>query len=193
MKKLKLNNEEKSAQLAGKARAALLVAAGRDWLAAEAAANEAGRATVTGINRLRACGEKLKQACGHEQLSLAYFMHFKDSLPDSMTYTGAKSAVHIANRISEDVKTVQDAMLVQRDLFAALGEFKEPKRLEAQTAHEANPWSEFISSLTGLTALFPKLAVDDMASWGRDKLSTFTRETQPIADANARAKQLLDA
>jgi hypothetical protein len=193
MKKLKLNNEEKSAQLAGKARAALLVAAGRDWLAAEAAANEAGRATVTGINRLRACGEKLKQACGHEQMTLAYFVHFKDALPASMTYTGAKEAVHISNRISADVTTVQDAMLVQRDLFAALGDFKEPKRLEAQVAHDSNPWSEFVAGLTRLTALFPKLTVDAMQDWSRDKLSTFTRETQPIADANARAKQLLDA
>ena len=188
--KQKLNNEEKSIQLAGKAHKALFAGIARDWKAAEEAATAAGKQTIIGVNKLRACGEKLKQLCGHEQFALDFYQRVHDKLPKSMRYTAARAAVHLANRLTEDVKTVQEAAMVQRDLFAALGEYREPKRIEAQTGHISNHWNEFVSDVLSLTSLFTKLDVDNMEEWNSDQLRKFIDTTQPVADANAKAKAI---
>ena len=187
---MQLTNEDKSRQLETKAHKALLVGIARDWKAAELAAKEAGKQTVVGINKLRSCGEKLKELCGHEQIGMDFYMRVQAQLPKTMRYASAKAAVHVANRLKEDVKTVQEAFVVQRDLFTAMMEYKEPKRLEAQTAHEYNPWNEFVSGAASFTRMFDELKTDAMQSWGRDQLDTFIRATEPIVKQHETAVKL---
>jgi hypothetical protein len=188
--KTKTTNEEKTQALERKVSKTLLAGIARDWTAAEAAAKSAGEQTIIGVNRLRACGDKLKQLCGHEQITCEFYERVREQLPKTMRYTSARAAVHLANRLDKDVETVQEAAMVQRDMFAALRDFKEPKRLEAQTAHESNPWSEFVNDVSSLTSLFSRLEVDNMEAWDSERLGKFIDTTQPVADANAKAKAI---
>jgi hypothetical protein len=192
MKTTAMTYVERSQKLDTKAHKALLTGIGRDWKAVEEAATEAGKQTVVAVNRMRACGDKLKQLCGHDQITLEFYSTVKSQLPKSMQFTAARSAVHISNRLSADVNTVQEAMAVQRELFTALDEYREPKRLAQQTAHDVNPWSELVSKAMGFTAFFGQLMEDEpMEAWGQDKLSNFVSTTNPIVDANTAAKALL--
>jgi hypothetical protein len=190
--KLEMTYNERAMQLEHKADKALLAGIARDWSAVEAAAQSAGKQTIIGINKMRACGEKLKQLAGHEQINADFFQSVTLSLPASMSYTGARGAVHISNRIEKDVKTVQEAVAVQKELFAAVGDFKEPKRLVEQTAHESNHWDSFVSigqSFSNLLTELEKSAT--MEKWEREKLERFVATTKPISDKHNAAVELL--
>lgn len=183
--------EERTHKLESKAHKALLSGIARDWAAVEAAATEAGKQTVIGVNRLRACGEKFKQLCGHDQLTLDFFMRHRDSLPKSMSYTGAKCSVHVSNRIEQDVETPQEALFIQRDLFLAINAYTEPKRTAPQQLHDSNPWSEFISGVSSLTSLLDRLDDRPMSEWPREKLEQFVKTTQPVVEKHAAAVKMI--
>ena len=183
---------ERSRSLDTKAHRELLKGIARDWAAASTAAKTAGQQTVIGINRMRACGEKIKLLCGHDQISLDFYTSVATLLPKEMRFEAAKRAVHISNKLADDVHTPQEALAAQRDLFTATMECAEPRRLTDQVAHESNPWSELISKANGFTVFFGQLEEDEpMEKWSDEKLRSFVTNTKPIATAYQAAEALL--
>ena len=87
--------------------------------------------------------------------------------------------------------TIQESMLVQKDLFAAVLEFHEPKRIAAQVAHESNPVTDFVSWGASFQTFFSKFDDAPMEKWGRDKLETFVRTTEPIVEQHQKARAML--
>lgn len=191
MSKLELTNADNTAKLEAKAQKALLEGIDRDWSAAEEAAKRIASRTIFAINKLRSCGMKLQQLCGHEQLSMDFFVRIKDRLPKTMHYTGARAAVHVANKLAQDVETIQEARAVQKDLFEGLLDCREPKRLVQQTSHERNFWNDFVASAASFAGLFDKLEDEPMENWGQEKLRKFVETTEPIAMKHHKAAELL--
>lgn len=180
-----LTTQERAQKLVTKSSKALFIGIDRDWAALEKAANEIGNLTVKAVNLSRACGEKLKQLCDHEQLSLAFFLKVQPHLPKKMDYTKAKSMVCMANLLTEDVKTPQEAFAVSRaaKMMQAVMEFSEPHRLEDQVAHESNPLSELVSRGMSVIALVGEMQKDEpLELWGSDKRHTFLTTYKPLVD-----------
>ncbi len=175
-----LTVEERASKLVTKANKALFAGIARDWAAIEKAANEIGNLTVKAVNLSRACGEKLKQLCDHEQLSLAFFLKVQPHLPKKMDYTKVKSMVCMANLLTEDVKTPQEAFSVSRKMMQAVMEFTEPKRLAEQSAHDSNPWSELVSRGSSVIALISDM--EPLEKWGHDKRRSFLSTYKPLVD-----------
>lgn len=190
MKRLKLNNEEKTRVLANKARDALLQSVKRDWDHAAEAADQAAKLELVAINRLRNCGLKLCEAAGREQIGFEFYRLHSDSLPKRMSFQALKFCVHLCRNFSEPIQTIDEARSARQMLFEAFGHSETPKRIAEQSAHESNPWNTFVSISSSFTGLFGKLETGEMDKWGQDKLSTFIRQTDPIAEANARAKSI---
>lgn len=190
MKRLKLNNEEKTRVLANKAREALLESVQRDWDHAEQAADAAAKLELIAINRLRNCGLKLCEAAGREQIGFEFYRMHSDSLPKRMSFQALKFCVHLCRNFAEPIQTIDEARSARQMLFEAFGHSETPKRIAEQSAHESNPWNTFVSLSSSFTGLFGKLETDDMARWSEDKLSTFIRQTEPIAQAYAVAKSI---
>src|SRR5690348_9753768 len=178
--KITLTNEDKTRKLASKARVKLLESAARDWNAAKYAASKACSCEILGHNKLRTCGLKLIEAAGHEQVSFEFFRAANGAIPKDMSFTAVKFCVHLARNYEQPFKTLQEVRATQRTFFEVFGHCESQKRLEAQSAHEANPWNEFVNASHSFTSLFDKLEVVDMDKWGKDKLATFIRETEPI-------------
>lgn len=184
-------NVDTTTQLQNRVRSTLISGIKRDWSDAWEAATEAGRQTIIGVNKLRACGEKLKQLSGHEQINLIFFKTIEDQLPKSLRYREARMAVLVANKLDRDVKTIQEARVAQRELFATMMDYREPRRLSEQSAHETNPWSDFVSEAARFTALFDCLDDSPMTKWSREKLKKFADVTRPVVDKYNEAVQLL--
>lgn len=189
--KLQLTNEDKTRKLTIKARSALLESAARDWEAAQEAANKAAGLEVTGHNKLRTCGLKLIEAAGHEQISFEWFR--AADIPKSMSFAALKFCVHLARNYDKPFETLQETRSVQRTFFEIFGHCETPKRLDGESAHESNPWNEFVSATSSLTSLFKKLETHEMEKWSRDKLATFLRETEPIVAQHEHARLLISA
>lgn len=191
MKRLKLNNEEKSRALAVKSQHALLKSAGRDWEWALAAAIKAAQLEVGALNRMRTCGLKIREASGHEQISFDWFHGQNGAIPKSMSFKAMKFCVHLSRRFENPIKTLDEAGSARQMLFEAFGCSSAPKRLEEQVAHEYSPWNDFVSASSSLVSMFKKIELDAMEDWGMEKLSTFLRETEPIVKAHERARTTL--
>lgn len=188
MKKLKLTNAENSVKLQKKANTALVKGIGRDWLAAKAAAEASAKLQIKALNLLRDAGIKTQQASNHEHLKFEFWRSIENVLPKELHFKALKFCVHLARNFDKPIKTLDDARSASQMMFEAFGEATAPKRLEEQSAHEKNPWNDFVSTASAFTALFGELEVEKMEAWGRDRLTTFIRETEPIADAHGRAK-----
>jgi hypothetical protein len=191
MKRLKLTNEEKTIRLAVKARTALLQSASRDWESARASVSEAARLEISALNKLRTCGLKMREAAGKEQVNFTFFRMCESSLPKTMSFQAAKFCVHLSRSLEKPIETLDEARSARQMLFEAFGHSQAPKRIEDQSSHEYNPWSDFVNVASSFTSLFTKLETDLMSDWGKDKLSTFLRETEPIVAAHERARLVL--
>jgi hypothetical protein len=191
MKKPKLNNADASMKLAKKAKTALIKGISRDWTAAKTAATEAAKLELKCLNSLRSAGLKVQQACGHEQVGFEFVRGIEKQLPEGCHFKALKFCVHLARQFGSPIQTLDEARAARQMMFEALGETTASKRMEAQRSHENNPWSEFVSASSGLLSLFGKMDIEAMDKWGKDKVATFVRETEPIAEAHSRAKGLL--
>jgi len=192
MKKLKLTNAENSVKLQKKANTALVKGIGRDWTAAKVAAEASAKLQIKALNLLRDAGIKAQQASGHEQVGFEFWHGIEKVLPQGLHFKALKFCVHLARNFDKPIKTLDDARSASQMMFEAFGEATAPKRLEAQSSHEKNPWNDFVSTASAFTALFSDLQVEAMDTWGRDRLTTFIRETEPIATAHSRAKVIAD-
>lgn len=187
-------NEENTEALQRRANKKLLEGIARDWTAAESAATETGKHLIVAVNRLRACGEKLKMLAGHEQITAEWYESVRKDLPKTMRYTSARAAVHISNKVEADVKTVQDAMLIQKDLFGAMNAWREPKRVADQSSHENNPWDTLVNDAASLLSLFDGMEkAEPMDQWGKVKLQTVIETTRPFVEKHDAAEELLKA
>lgn len=184
-------NFDSTAQLQNRVKSTLIAGIKRDWEEALEAATEAGRQTVVGVNKLRACGEKFKELAGHDQINLIFFKTVEEQLPKTLRYREARMAVLVANKLRSDVETVQEARIAQRELFAAMLDYHEPRRLNGQASHESNHWSDFVSEAARFTALFDHLDDSPMTAWSREKLKKFADVTKPVADKYNEAVELL--
>lgn len=184
-------NYDSMVQLQNRVKTTLIAGIKRDWEAALEAATEAGRQTVVGVNKLRACGEKLKELAGHDQINLIFFHTIEEYLPKTLRYREARMAVLVANKLRADVETVQEARIAQRELFAAMLDYHEPRRITEQASHESNPWSDFVSEAARFTSLFGHLEEEPMIAWSREKLKKFADVTKPVVDKYNEAVQLL--
>ena len=66
-----------------------------------------------------------------------------------------------------------------------------PKRLAPQTAHQPEPWADFLSEAANFNSVFRKLEVDKISTWPADKLKAFARATEKIAELHRKAVELL--
>jgi hypothetical protein len=189
---IQITNAERTQQLNTAAQKALLKGIARDWKACEEVASDLGKLTIKGVNLLRVVGEQIKQVTGHEQVGFDFWQRHHAVLPASLTYAKAKCAVHVANRNPKPVTTVQEAMAAQRDLFAAMAEYTEPKRLAAQTGHDRNLWSDLVSGVASLDSIFHKLNPSPMAQWRRDELEKFVETTKPLVQRAKEAATILE-
>jgi hypothetical protein len=178
--------------LTTRARIALLKGASADWEAAQSTAKEAGALEIKALNLLRRAGMKLQEAAGgRDRITFEFLRQFKANLPESLTFNAVKFCVQLCRSFDGEIKTLDEARAARRALFEAFTLESTPRRTEPQRAHECNPWNDFVSSASSFTSLFKKLEVGSMAEWSRDKLSTFARETKPIAEKHAEAVKLL--
>jgi uncharacterized alpha/beta hydrolase family protein len=189
--KIQITNADKSAKLQTKARKALMVSAGRDWENSKLAVEAAAKLLVKGANLARQVGIKMIEAAGHEQISFEWFHNHAEDLPKGMTFPALKKCVHIAKHFEGEIKDMNQVRQVQQSLFEAFGQADAPKRIEDQTPHESNPWSEFISGAASFTRMFDDLDTDRMDDWGRDKLTKFVETTKPIVEKHNQAVDLL--
>lgn len=184
--------EENSQALTKSARAELLKTASQSWQAAEAAAKQAGQLEIEAINHLRLAGLSLLEAAGRDKaLSFEFFRYVQKDLPASMDFRGAKFCASIANHLDGPIKSLDEARSARRVLFEAFGQESAPRRLEQQTAHESNPWSEFVDRIAAGIAAFSKIEVEAMDVWDRERLSKFVSTTKPIAERYLEAVNLL--
>lgn len=174
-----------------KARAALLKSISKDWISAKEAGTTAGKLQIKAVNLLRDIGLKAQQASGHEQLTFSFHHSVASELPGDLTFDALKRCVHIANKLEKPAETLDEARFVMQTMFEALGEATAPKRLEAQSSHDRNPWSDFVSGVSSLTSLFAKLEEEPMPEWDKVKLTKFVQTTDPIVDKNREARELL--
>ena len=187
-----VTNAEASQQLAIKARAALLKGASQDWTEAKAKATEAGKLELQSLNLLRTAGVKLQEACDRDNLCFASFEKMQSALPKDLTFPAAKFCVSLCKTFDKPIASLEEAAAARRILFQKLNQEEEPKRLEQQTAHERNTWSELITKAMGFTAFFDELQEEEpMEKWGKDKLRSFISTTKPIADRHAEAVKLV--
>lgn len=190
--KLQLTPEDKARALQVRADKLTSARIRRYWEIFEDAGSEVEKQTVRGVNALREVGEGLKTLARHEQITAEFFETVKWSLPKTLDYRKARCAVHIANRVEEPVKTALEAFAVQRELFAAMTDAKEPHRQIAQNGHDRNFWNELVNESASFSSLFAKLEEEKpMDRWGRDELSKFVESTKPIVDKHNTAVEML--
>jgi hypothetical protein len=177
---------------ATKAKAALLKTINDTWAKAEAMAKDTAKAEVNIVNLLRSCGLALQELAGHEQVKFEFFHSLEDELPKGLHFKAVKVCVHLARELKQPAETLDDARRARQMMFEAFDQMSAPRRIAAQSAHERNPWSDFVSTAASFTRLFGDLDAEHMAGWGQDKLSTFVRETAPIVEKHLAAKQLME-
>lgn len=193
MKKRKLiPYEDAAAKMAAKAKKTLFEGIAREWEAARGAADKAGKLEIEAVNRLRQVGMKLQEVTGREQVHLEFWHDLSEKLPKELTFKAAKFCVHLARNVTEPVKTLDEARRTRQLMFEAFGMADAPKRLEAQTQHDRNVWSDFVAGAASFSSLFTKLEREaPMLEWGKDKLEKFVNETTPIVEKHRMATVIL--
>ncbi|MGD0258966.1 MAG: hypothetical protein ABSD29_03985 [Verrucomicrobiota bacterium] len=185
---------ERAQKLDNAARTELLKGASEDWTGAKEAATEAGKFELKALNLLRSAGQKLHEAVNKDQLSFESFRRMKPALPTDMSYIAAQWCVKLAKECDKPFETLSDAGHARRLLFVKLESQDVPRRLEEQSSHDVNLWSELMVKASGFLAFFNQLTEDDpMQGWTADRLASFISTTQPICDKHAEAVQLAAA
>lgn len=184
--------EDSVAKLTGKASAALFKGITKDWEQAKIAVKDAADLELIAINKLRACGIKLQEVSNHEQVTFGFYDSHRTRLPRDMTFKAAKLCIHLARSFETPVKSLDDARKARQMMFEAFGQSAAPHRIGEQTAHEVNPWSDFVARFASIETLFEKLDEEPMEDWGESKLRKFISTTLPIAQRHDKAAKLLE-
>jgi hypothetical protein len=183
---------ERAQKLDNAARAELLKGVSADWTGAKEAALEAGKFELKALNLLRTAGMKLHEAANRDQLSFESFRTMKSALPKDMSFIAAQWCVKLAKECDKPFSTLSSAGHARRLLFIKLEAQDVPRRLEAETAHDVNPWSEGITKLTAAVIFWADIQeAKPMEEWDRDALENFYTATKPIVAANKAAEALL--
>jgi len=184
---------ERAQKLDNSARAELLKGVSADWTGAKEAATEAGKCELQALNLLRTAGMKLHEAANRDQLSFESFRRMKPALPKDMSFVAAQWCVKLGKEFDKPFESLTDAGHARRLLFVKLEAQDVPRRLQEQTAHEANSWSELVAKASGFTAFFNQLTEDDpMEKWDVDKLQNFVSVTKPIVAKHVEAQAKLN-
>jgi hypothetical protein len=190
-KKHKTTSEEASQALAVKARDALLAEASKDWQQARTAAVGAAKLEVEALEHLRLAGIKLREAAHKEVPTLSWFKSVQESLPSDMSFNGMQFCLYLARKFDKPFQSIEDAKAARRSLFETFAMSTAPRRIGQQTAHERNPWNEFVSAASGLQSLFSDLDEDPLSEWCEDKLRTLTSTLEPIVKQYQEAMRVL--
>jgi hypothetical protein len=186
----KLSVADNSRALATAAETALIEAAAKTWAEAQVIVLRVKKDELCAINKLRDVGIALREACGHEQMSFDWWQSRREKLAD-LGFKPARFCVHLANKFESPIKTIEEAKAARQMLFVALDEQAQSRRIEAQSSHERNPFSEFVSVVARADSLFADIGGSGMSEWGQDKLKLFVATVEPIAQKYQQAVELL--
>jgi len=189
-KKKKTFHDDQVAKQVTKAQQAALQRGAEYFERARANASDAAVLEVEGMNNLRLAGLQYQEAAGHEQVTLAFYRRVIEDLPKGMTFHALKACVHVARNYPDKIKTLNEARAARQLMFVAFGEIETRRREIPQTAHDHNPWNDFVSTAASFTTLFQKLEEQPMEQWEPEKLDGFIRETLPIVEKHEAAKRL---
>jgi hypothetical protein len=172
---------ERAQKLDNSARAELLKGASEDWTGAKEAATEAGKFELKALNLLRAAGQKLLSAANHDQLSFESFRRMKSALPSDMSFVAAQWCIKLGKEFDKPFESLTDAGHARRLLFVKLESQDVPRRLEEQSSHDHNPWSEMIAKGASVIAFISELTAEDpLEKWGPDKRQNFLTTYRPL-------------
>lgn len=180
------------APLANRAQAALLASISHHWQKARDAASEAATIEVSAMNLLRIAGIQLQEANGgRQQIQFEFLERHRDALPKDFTFKAAKFCVHLAMTFPGEIKELGEVRAARQLMFEAFGQVEAPRRIEAQHAHESNPFSVLVSGAATFMRYIADVEAEPMEDWGRAALEKFVSTTKPIAEKHKAAVTLL--
>jgi hypothetical protein len=152
-------------------------------------------AGIKGINHIYRAGKAWQRAADKNQYDF-YFYDFADTLvkPEDrefLTRAVVKLALHLANTLPGEIKTVEQAAPLVQKCFIALG-FELPGVRQIETAHPpANVFSELVGEFKSIDATWRKLDKEcPIERWTTDQLDTALREARPVVERYERIKRL---
>lgn len=159
-----MNNSDHVFSLSHQSRSALAVQVGQDLSDAQTFARKAAEFEIAAVNKLRAAGIHLQEACNHQQINFKFFEKFKAEYPnqlDGLTFDQAKVCIRVARKLKNEVGSLNDIRRFKQTAFECFSLATPAQREIVQHAREINHRSEIVRLVAALEKAIKALRADE--------------------------------